>query len=137
MRPVPLDRICAATAALCTFSISEPPVLEGCGCSLSSLAWRIDKQCRQHPGSDGSEEEPMSSAAPSDDEFPIQDDETLSELVRTPSRTSGDLQQHADLEDDLEPVPDFEERAPTNREMLVELLQRVRGIEEHLGIHES
>src|SRR5215212_1755351 len=108
MRPVPLDRICAATAALCTFSISEPPVLEGCGCSLSSLAWRIDKQCRQHPGSDGSEEEPMSSAAPSDDEFPIQDDETLSELVRTPSRTSGDLQQHADLEDDLEPVPDFQ-----------------------------
>jgi hypothetical protein len=79
----------------------------------------------------------MSSAPPSDDEFPIQDDETLSELVRTPSRTSGDLQQHADLEDDLEPVPDFEERAPTNREMLAELLQRVRRIEEHLGIHES
>jgi hypothetical protein len=79
----------------------------------------------------------MSSAPPSDDEFPIQDDETLSELVRTPSRTSGDLQQHADLEDDLEPVADFEERAPTNREMLAELLQRVRRIEEHLGIHES
>src|SRR5215213_2294046 len=82
-------------------------------------------------------EEPMSSAPPSDDEFPIQDDETLSELVRTPSRTSGDLQQHADLEDDLETVPDFEEPAPTNREMLAELLQRVRRIEEHLGIHES
>jgi len=79
----------------------------------------------------------MSSAAPSDDEFPIEDDETLSELVRTPSRTSGDLQQHADLEDDLEPVPDFQERAPTNREMLAEVLQRVRGVEEHLGIHES
>ena len=79
----------------------------------------------------------MSSAAPSDDEFPIQDDETLSELVRTPSRTSGDLQQHADLEDDLEPVPDFQERAPTNREMLAEVLQRVRGVEEHPGIHES
>src|SRR5215213_9236256 len=137
MRPVPLDRICAATAALCTFSISEPPVLEGCGCSRSSLAWRMDKQGFPHPGSDGSEEEPMSSAPPSDDEFPIQDDETLSELVRTPSRTSGDLQQHADLEDDLEPVPDFEERAPTNQEMLAELLQRVRRIEEHLGIHES
>jgi hypothetical protein len=97
----------------------------------------MDKQGRPHPGSDSSEEEPMSSAPPSDDEFPIQDDETLSELVRTPSRTSGDLQQHADLEDDLEPVPDFEEPAPTNREMLAELLQRVRRIEEHLGIHES
>jgi hypothetical protein len=79
----------------------------------------------------------MSSAPPSDDEFPIHDDETLTELVRTPSRTSGDLQQHADLEDDLEPVLDFEEPAPTNREMLAELLQRVRRIEEHLGIHES
>src|SRR5215211_5736399 len=61
----------------------------------------MDKQGRPHPGSDSSEEEPMSSAPPSDDEFPIQDDETLSELVRTPSRRSGDLQQHADLEDDL------------------------------------
>src|SRR5215212_10486814 len=68
---------------------------EGCGCSRRSLAWRMDKQGHPHPGLDGSEEEPMSSAPPSDDEFPIQDDETLSELVRTPSRTSGDLQQHA------------------------------------------
>jgi hypothetical protein len=97
----------------------------------------MDQQGHPHPVSDGSEEEPMSSAPPSDDEFPIQDDETLSELVRTPSRTSGDLQQHADLEDDLEPAADFEERTPTNREMLAELLQRVRRIEEHLGIHES
>ena len=79
----------------------------------------------------------MSSPPPSDHEFPIPDDETLSELVRTPSRTSGDLQQHVDLEDDLEPVPEFEEPAPTNKEMLAELLQRVRRIEEHLGIHES
>src|SRR5215218_7792343 len=107
------------------------------GCSPSSLAWRMDKQGFPHPGSDGSEEEPMSSPPPSDDEFPIQDEETLSELVRTPSRTSGDLQQHADLEDDLGPVPDFEEPPPTNKEMLAELLQRVRRIEEHLGIHES
>ncbi len=45
----------------------------------------------------------MSSAPTPDDEFPIQDDETLSELVRTPSRTSADLQQHADLDDDLDP----------------------------------
>ena len=44
----------------------------------------------------------MSSAPTPDDEFPIQDDETLSELVRTPSRTSADLQQHADLDDDLD-----------------------------------
>ncbi|HLM21276.1 MAG TPA: hypothetical protein VK390_07115 [Propionibacteriaceae bacterium] len=55
----------------------------------------------------------MSSAPPSDNELPIQDDETLSELVRTPSRTSGGLQQHADLEDDLEPVSAFAEPAPT------------------------
>jgi len=97
----------------------------------------MDKQGHLHPGSDGSEEEPMSSSPPSEDEFPIQDEETLSELVRTPSRTSGDLQQHADLEDDLEPASDVEEPARTNREMLAELLQRVRRIEEHLGIHES
>jgi hypothetical protein len=55
----------------------------------------------------------MSSTPTSDDEFPIPDDETVSELVRTPSRASADLQQHADLEDDLEPIPEFEERGPT------------------------
>src|SRR5829696_3476457 len=99
MRAVPLDRICAATAALCAFLDIRAVGSERFGCSPGSLAWRMDKQGHPHPGSDSSEEEPMSSAPPSDDEFPIQDDETLSELVRTPSRTSGDLQQHADLED--------------------------------------
>jgi hypothetical protein len=79
----------------------------------------------------------MSSTPASDDEFSIQDDETVSELVRTPSRASADLQQHAALEDDLEPTPDFEERGPTKREMLEDLLRRVERIEKHLGIHES
>ena len=73
----------------------------------------------------------MSSTSTSDDEFPIQDDEAVSELVRTPIRAA------ADLEDELEPVADFEERGPTNREMLEDLLRRVERIEEHLGIHES
>jgi hypothetical protein len=53
----------------------------------------------------------MSSTPTSDDEFSIEDDETVSELVRTPSRASADLQQHADLEDDLEPVLHVKEGA--------------------------
>lgn len=78
----------------------------------------------------------MSSAPTPDDEFPIQDGETLSELVRTPSRTSADLQQHADLDDDLDPVRHLEEQAPTDREILEEILDRVRRIEERLGFPE-
>jgi hypothetical protein len=76
----------------------------------------------------------MSSTSTSDDEFPIQDDEIVSELVRTPSRASADLQQHVDLEDDLEPVLHVKERGPTKRERLEDLLRRVERIEEHLGI---
>jgi hypothetical protein len=41
----------------------------------------------------------------------------------------------ADLEDDLEPVLHVKELGATKREMLEDLLQRVRRIEEHLGIH--
>jgi hypothetical protein len=63
----------------------------------------------------------------------MQDDETVSELVRTPSRASADLQ-HADLEDDLEPVLRVKEGGPTKRELLEDLLRRVERIEKHLGI---
>jgi hypothetical protein len=74
----------------------------------------------------------MSSDPTSDDEHPeVIDDGIISEIVRTPIRAA------ADLEDELEPVADFEERGPTNREMLEDLLGRVERIEEHLGIHES
>jgi hypothetical protein len=79
----------------------------------------------------------MSSTPTSDDEFPIEDDETVTELVRTPSRASADLQQHVDLEDDLEPGLHVREHGPTRREMLENLLRRVERIEKHLGIHES
>src|SRR5215203_6837740 len=137
MRAVPCSGYVRRRQRLYAFLHIRAVGSERFGCSPSSLAWRMDSRAIHILVQDSSEEEPMSSAPPSGDEFPIQDDETLSELVRTPSRTSGDLQQHADLEDDLEPVPDFEESAPTNREMLAELLQRVRRIEEHLGIHES
>jgi hypothetical protein len=79
----------------------------------SQVALSLEKEGGPPPGSDTSEEreEPMSSTPASDDEFPIQDDETVSELVRTPSRASADLQQHADLEDDLEPVLHVKEGA--------------------------
>jgi hypothetical protein len=79
----------------------------------------------------------MSSTPTSDDEFPIEDDETVSELVRTPSRASADLQQHVDLEDDLEAGLHVKQRGPTRREVLEDLLRRVERIEKHLGIHES
>src|SRR5829696_5740032 len=71
-----LQRICAATAELCAFLDIRAVGSERFGCSPSSLAWRMDKQGHPHPDSGSSEQEPMSSAPPSDDEFPIQDDET-------------------------------------------------------------
>jgi hypothetical protein len=71
----------------------------------------------------------MSLDPTSDDEHPeVIDDGIFSEIVRTPIRAA------ADLEDELEPVADFEERGPTNREMLEDLLRRVERIEKHLGI---
>jgi hypothetical protein len=74
----------------------------------------------------------MSSDPTSDDEHPeVIDDGIISEIVRTPIRAA------ADLEDELEPVVALEERVPTNREMLEDLLRRMRRIEEHFGIHES
>jgi uncharacterized membrane protein YccC len=84
----------------------------------------------------------MSSDAISDDEQPEVDDSTLSEVVRRPTRTSGDLSQVADaspaittedLARDLEAIAS-KPGVPTERELLEELLRQVRRIGEHLGV---
>jgi hypothetical protein len=84
----------------------------------------------------------MSSSPISDDEHPEVDDETLSEVVRRPTRTAGDLSEVAeaspgitteDLARDLEAVAS-KRRVPTETELLAEVLRRVQRIEEHLGI---
>ncbi len=84
----------------------------------------------------------MSSDPISDNEHPEVDDETLSEVVRRPTRTAGDLSEVADaspgittedLARDLEAVAS-RPGVPTERELLVELLRRVERIERHLGI---
>jgi hypothetical protein len=84
----------------------------------------------------------MSSDPISDDEHPEVDDETLSEVVRRPTRTAGDLSEVADaspgittedLARDLEAVAS-RPGVPTERDLLEELLRRVQRIEEHLGI---
>jgi hypothetical protein len=87
----------------------------------------------------------MSRDSTSDDEQTEVDERTLSEVVRRPTRTAGDLSEAADaiagittedLARDLEAVAS-KPGIRTDRELLEELLRRVRHIEEHLGIHES
>jgi hypothetical protein len=87
----------------------------------------------------------MSSDPESEDEFPEVDDETLSEVVRRPTRTAGDLSEVADaspgittedLARDLEAVAS-RPGVQTERELLEDLLRRVRRIEEYLGLAES
>jgi hypothetical protein len=84
----------------------------------------------------------MSSGPMSDDEQPEVDDSTLSEVVRRPTRTAGDLSGVADaspgittedLARDLEAVAS-KRGVPTERELLADLLRRVERIEQHLGI---
>jgi cytosine/adenosine deaminase-related metal-dependent hydrolase len=84
----------------------------------------------------------MSSGPMSDDEQPEVDDSTLSEVVRRPTRTAGDLSGVADaspgittedLARDLEAVAS-KRGVPTDRELLADLLRRVERIEQHLGI---
>jgi hypothetical protein len=84
----------------------------------------------------------MSSDPISDDEQPEVDDSTLSEVVRRPTRTAGDLSEVADaspgittedLARDLEAVAS-KRGVPTENELLADLLRRVERIEEHLGI---
>jgi hypothetical protein len=84
----------------------------------------------------------MSVGPTSEDEQPDVDDRTLSDVVRRPTRTAGDLSAVADasprittedLARDLEAVAS-RQGAPTERELLADLLERVRRIEEHLGL---
>jgi cytosine/adenosine deaminase-related metal-dependent hydrolase len=84
----------------------------------------------------------MSSGPMSDDEQPEVDDSTLSEVVRRPTRTAGDMSGVADaspgittedLARDLEAVAS-KRGVPTDRELLADLLRRVERIEQHLGI---
>jgi hypothetical protein len=84
----------------------------------------------------------LSEDSTSDDEQPEVDDGTLAEVVRRPTRTAGDLSQVADaspgittedLARDLEAVAS-KRGVPTESELLADLLERVKRIEEHLGI---
>jgi hypothetical protein len=87
----------------------------------------------------------MSLDPESDDENPEVHDGTLSEVVRRPTRTAGDLSEVADaspgittedLARDLEAVAS-KRGVQTESELLADLLRRVERIEEYLGIHES
>jgi hypothetical protein len=84
----------------------------------------------------------MSSDLIPEDESPEIDDGTVSEVIRKPTRTAGDLSEIADsaagltMEDvarDLESVAS-RSRTATERELLEDLLRRVERIEQHLGI---
>ena len=84
----------------------------------------------------------MSSDPESDDEQLEVDDGTLSEVVRRPTRTAGDLSEAADaspgittedLARDLEAVAS-KRGVRTESELLADLLRRVERIEQHLGI---
>jgi hypothetical protein len=84
----------------------------------------------------------MSSDPIPEDENPEIDEGTISEVIRKPTRTAGDLSEVADgsaeitTEDvarDLESVAS-KSRSSTDRKLLEELLRRVERIEQHLGI---
>jgi hypothetical protein len=75
-------------------------------------------------------------------ESPEIDDGTISEVIRKPTRTAGDLSEIVegpagltteDLDRDLESVAS-KSRTQTESELLEELLRRVERIEQHLGI---
>jgi hypothetical protein len=77
-----------------------------------------------------------------EDEDPEIDDGTLSDVIRKPTRTAGDLSEVAggpagltaeDLARDLESVAS-KSLTPTDRVLLEDLRQRVERIEQHLGI---
>lgn len=78
----------------------------------------------------------------SEDKGPEIDDGTLSDVIRKPTRTAGDLSEVADsssgmtTEDvarDLESVAS-KSRTAIDRELLEDLIRRVERIEQHLGI---
>ena len=69
-------------------------------------------------------------------------EQEFSEYVRRPTRTAGDLSEVAeatagitteDLARDLETAAS-KQGAPTDKELLADLLERVKRIEEHLGL---
>jgi hypothetical protein len=122
------------------------------------LAWRMEQgrpsEEREEPMSEGSasedeqrkvdDEGAIGGRTDFDPEEPIGevDDETLSEVVRRPTRTAGDLSEAADtspgittedLARDLEAVAS-KRGVPTDSELLADLLRRVQRIEAHLGI---
>lgn len=75
-------------------------------------------------------------------ESPEIDDGTISEVIRKPTRTAGDLSEIVegpagltteDLDRDLESVAS-KSRTQTESELLEELLRRVERIEQNLGI---
>jgi hypothetical protein len=74
-------------------------------------------------------------------ESPEIDEGTISEVIRKPTRTAGDLSEAADgpagttkdVARDLESAAS-ESRTSADRELLQELLRRVERIEQHLGI---
>jgi hypothetical protein len=84
----------------------------------------------------------MSEDSTSDDKQPEVDDGTLSNVVRRPTRTAGDLSEVADaspgittedLARNLEAVAS-KRGVPTQSELLADLLERVKRIEEYPGI---
>jgi hypothetical protein len=77
-----------------------------------------------------------------EDENPEIDEGTISDVIRKPTRTAGDLSEVADssagittedLARDLESVAS-RSRTATESELLEELRRRVERIEQHLGI---
>ena len=86
----------------------------------------------------------MSSDPRLDDEQPEVDDRTLSDVFERPIKTAGDLSEAADAApgvttEDL--ARDLEAAAkagvPSERELLLEILWRLRHVEEHLGVGSS
>ena len=86
----------------------------------------------------------MSSDPRSDDAQPEVDVQTLSDVFQQPIKAAGDLSETADaapgittedLARDLEAVA--KAGVPSERELLLEVLWRLRRIEEHLGIGSS
>jgi hypothetical protein len=84
----------------------------------------------------------MSSEPIPQDGNPEIDDGTLSDVIRKPTRTAGDLSEVAegsaeitteDIARDLESVASTS-RARTDRELLEDFIRRVERIEQHLGI---
>jgi hypothetical protein len=80
-----------------------------------------------------------------EDEDPEIDNGTLSDVIRKPTRTAGDLSEVADsssgmtTEDvarDLESVAS-KSRTGTDRALLEDLIRRVERIEQHLGIADA